>query len=278
MDIFGFVMIRKDKSDFEWDCAFIPDIIEYDISPHKKALLLSHVESVWNNYGNTETYWSVLTDKNYLNRNRTQKQLNTFYETGKSEILCIENTLRRCGVWKELNKKDCMEYGCGVGRMTIHLSNLFQHVTGMDISDGHLNLAKQKLSELNIKNVNLKKIKNLEDLKHLPKYDFIYSVIVLQHNPPPVIAAIIEAFFLLLKTNGIVMFQVPVQKRGYKFIVDDHLNQMNQNKTMEMHIIPQPIVLEIARRCNCFLLEVHNNGWTGSDEFISQSFVFKKGE
>ena len=118
----------------------------------------------------------------------------------------------------------------------------------------------------------------MEDLKHLPKYDFIYSVIVLQHNPPPVIAAIIEAFFLLLKTNGIVMFQVPVQKRGYKFIVDDYLNQMNQNKTMEMHIIPQPIVLEIARRCNCFLLEVHNNGWTGSDEFISQSFVFKKGE
>jgi 2-polyprenyl-3-methyl-5-hydroxy-6-metoxy-1,4-benzoquinol methylase len=279
MNKFGFTIIRKNKYDFDWDCAFIPDKIEYDASPGKKAKLLSHIENIWSNYGSGEAYWSVLTDKKYLNKNRNQKHLNMFYETGKSNVLIIENTLRRCGVWEELNKKDCLEYGCGIGRVTIHLANLFRNITALDISKGHLDLARQKINKLNIKNVNLRKIETFDDLKQLPKYDFIFTVIVLQHNPPPIIAAIIETLFLLLKTNGIVMFQVPVQKKGYRFIVDDYLTQMNQNKTMEMHVIPQPIVLGIARQCNCFLLEVHNDGCTGNEhEYVSQTFVFKKSD
>jgi hypothetical protein len=135
-DKFGFVIIHKNDYDFDWDCAFIPGKIEYDSSPDKIAKLLSHVENVWNNYGKEETYWSVLVDKKFLHKTLTQKYLNEFYEPGKTSILQIENTLRRCGVWEDLNKKDCLEYGCGVGRVTIHLASLFQNVTGLDISNG----------------------------------------------------------------------------------------------------------------------------------------------
>jgi cyclopropane fatty-acyl-phospholipid synthase-like methyltransferase len=112
---------------------------------------LSHVENVWNNYGKEETYWPVLTDKKFLHKTLTQKYLNEFFESGKASILQIENTLRRCGVREGLNKKDCLEYGCGVGRVTIHLASLFQNVTGLDISNGHLDLAEQKTNTLNIK-------------------------------------------------------------------------------------------------------------------------------
>jgi 2-polyprenyl-3-methyl-5-hydroxy-6-metoxy-1,4-benzoquinol methylase len=170
-----------------------------------------------------------------------------------------------------------MEYGCGVGRVTIHLANEFEHITALDISQGHLELAQQRIHTLGIKNITLQRIDSLDLLACLPKYDFIFTVIVLQHNPPPIIAMLIERFFQLLKNNGVVMFQVPVQMAEYRFTMAEYLANMNNNEGKEMHMLPQNVILEIARRNNCYLLEVHNDNSTGApDIFVSQMFVFKK--
>ena len=111
----------------------------------------------------------------------------------------------------------------------------------------------------------------------MQKYDFIFSVIVLQHNPPPIIAIIIEHFFKLLKNNGIVMFQVPVQIKGYNFSVGEYLENMNKYDTMEGHMLSQNAILRIAYQNECYPLEIHNDGWCGHPGYmISQTFVFKK--
>jgi hypothetical protein len=72
------------------------------------------------------------------------------------------------------------------------------------------------------------------------------------------------------------MFQVPVQMAGYRFTMADYLAQMNTNEVMEMHMLPQHVILEIARRNNCYLLEVHNDGWTGEPICLSNVCIQKR--
>jgi len=206
-----------------------------------------------------------------------KKNIDNFYETGKETLKQIENTLKRCGEWENLNRQDCMEYGCGVGRVTIQLAGLFKNVTGIDISQGHLSLAQQRIDNLRIKNIKLQKVNSLDDFEKLLNYDFIFTVIVLQHNPPPIIAIMVERFFKLLKINGIVIFQVPVQIKDYSFSVSDYLKNMNKYDEMEMHMLPQNTILKIAYENNCYPLEIHNDKWTGNMSYIiSQTFVFKR--
>jgi 2-polyprenyl-3-methyl-5-hydroxy-6-metoxy-1,4-benzoquinol methylase len=263
---FGFTIVRlitsPSSSDYNFliDCNFQPCEVEYKSSSENMQKLLAHIESVWNNYGKKETYWSVLTADNFLRKNLSKNNIEAFYESGKATMSQIENTLRRCGEWDTLSRKNCMEYGCGVGRVTIQLSKEFENVTALDISQGHLELAQQRIDILGIKNIKLQRIVSLNFFECLPKYSFIFTVIVLQHNPPPVIAKIIEYFFQLLENKGIVMFQVPVQMLGYSFSIDTYIAKMDETKTMEMHMLPQNVILKIARRNNCHLLEVHNDG------------------
>jgi hypothetical protein len=64
---------------------------------------------------------------------------------------------------------------------------------------------------------------------------------------------------------------------GYKFNVDDYLSGNNKYKGMEMHMLPQNVVLKLAEENGCCLLEVHNEHWTGEPfRYVSQTFVFKK--
>jgi 2-polyprenyl-3-methyl-5-hydroxy-6-metoxy-1,4-benzoquinol methylase len=263
---------------FYLDCCFPPYNVEYKSTAENTNKMIAHIGEIWGNYGKDETYWSVLVADSFLKKNLSKENIDEFYETGKETLRQIENTLKRCGEWEKLNYLDCMEYGCGVGRVTIQLANLFKNVTGLDISTGHLELARRRIDAVGIKNIKLQRVHSLDEIEKLPKYDFIFTVIVLQHNPPPIIAIIIENFFKLLKNSGIVMFQVPVQMRGYSFSVSDYLENMNKYG-MEMHMLQQNIILKIACENKCYPLDIHCDGWIGiQNDWISQTFVFKKME
>ena len=276
---FGFILQRSNNNyiDFITDCSYLPYDVEYKSSSENITKMLLHIVNIWESYGQDETYWSVLTADSFLKENINKDIIENFYDTGKSTMRYIENTLKRCDEWEKLSRQNCMEYGCGVGRVTVQLAKVFKNVTGLDISHGHLKLAEKRINNLCITNINFQRVQNLDELGQLPKYDFIFSVIVLQHNPPPVIAVIIETFFKLLKVSGSVMFQIPVQIKDYSFSISDYLKDMQKYDTMEMHMLPQDKILAIARKNDCSLLECHNDGWVGSpNSMISQTFVFKR--
>ena len=255
---------------------YSPQDIEYEASEKQMARMLSHIESVWGAYGEGETYWSVVTDNAYTEENLTQQALDTFYGSGAATLRQIEMTLRRCGEWGDFRQKLCMEYGCGVGRVTMHLARVFKHVTGMDISTGHLAKAKNYSQKLNLTNIDFQRVGKLTDLEVLSGFDFIFSVIVLQHNPPPIMAQILAHIFKLLKPGGIAMFQLPVRILNYSFHIGSYLANMAAYDSLEMHALPQNVVLKIAREHGCYPLEIQCDAWTGASYMVSQSFVFKK--
>ncbi|MCL6546635.1 MAG: class I SAM-dependent methyltransferase [Bryobacteraceae bacterium] len=77
-----------------------------------------------------------------------------------------------------------LEIGCGIGRMTLALAEVFGEVYGVDVSGEMIRRARALAEAAGIKNVRFYK-NNGMDLKVLRrvKFDFAFSYIVFQHIP-----------------------------------------------------------------------------------------------
>jgi hypothetical protein len=106
-------------------------------------------------------------------------------------------------------------------------------------------------------------------------YDLWFNRLVLQYNPPPLIATILERALTLLRPRGLAIFQVRVYLAGYRFKIDEYLRQQANHGPSEMHLLPQSAILDLAHRAGCRLLEIRQEDSAGMP-WISQFFTFEK--
>jgi 2-polyprenyl-3-methyl-5-hydroxy-6-metoxy-1,4-benzoquinol methylase len=246
--------------------------IEVDVGQPALSSLFDRVASAWTELGATEPHWSVLTHDIYRKQEigRTRGQ---FFETADWDVGVIEACFGRPGLALPSGGK-CLELGCGVGRVTSRLATMFQRVVAVDISQPHLALAAERVRTLGLSNVDLVRLTRVEDLCSLPRYDFLYSRIVLQHNPPPVIAYILRSVLDRLSPGGFCLFQLPTYCDGYRFVLADYLAEPRGG--MEMHVLPQPVVFAILREAGIDLIEAVEDQSTDSGIFQSMTFFGRK--
>lgn len=239
------------------------------------TLLFEHIQKTWYYLGQTEPHWSVLSTEQFKQSN-ISNTTETFYETGKIEVRKLLRLLQNTEIDYQ-SFKSCLEYGCGVGRVTRWLAESFECVYAYDISASHLQLAKNYIESNILDNIKLRQIVEIKDIQILPQVDFIYSVIVLQHNPPPIIELIIRSFMKALNPGGVALFQVPTYRRNYNFKLQEYLSQVNKvgHQKIEMHILPQKTVFEIILSEGCKPIEVMEDDLAGSAH-ISNTFIVQK--
>lgn len=231
------------------------------------------IKAAWSHLGEVKPHFSVITDPQYLPEN-LDGSIDRFWASGEGEAAAAQRLLERFGVG-DLGSRTCVEYGCGVGRVTMGFARRFGQVHGYDISSGHLDVARRRADELDLANIGLHLCaENL--LADLEPCDFFYSKIVFQHNPPPIIARLIRKALACLKPDGIAVFQVPVYAAGYRFRIAEWLAARHR-LDMQMHCLPQPRIFELIAEEDCFPLEVREDNATGApDKYISNTFVVRK--
>ena len=163
-----------------------------------------------------------------------------------------------------------LEIGCGVGRVTSFLAKCFRSVEAVDISRPHLALAEEYVADANVR---FRQITTLDDYGNLSACDIAFSVIVLQHSPPPIMAHVLSCMFKALRPGGVAYFQLPTYADNYRFRLAEYLEQ--EGGGMEMHCLPQRYVYEIADRHDCLPLEVSEDAMTGGIS-LSNTFIFRK--
>jgi SAM-dependent methyltransferase len=252
-----------------------PQQVEVTCDQKRLSQLLNHVEKTWTKLGEQKPYWSVLTWPDFENE-QFEANRRKFYETGRPDMERFQVWASRNGI--ALNPAgSCLEYGCGVGRVTRWLSTIFGEVIACDVSAPHLELARRELQRQGaFRNIRFLEVNSVAALDSLPQVDAVFSMIVLQHNPPPVIGLILSKLLACLRPSGIGYFQVPTRAKGYRFLVDEYLKNRNGKLEMEMHAIPQKDVFAIIRQGGCELLEVQPDGMTGSLDMISNTFLVRK--
>jgi 2-polyprenyl-3-methyl-5-hydroxy-6-metoxy-1,4-benzoquinol methylase len=237
--------------------------------------LFQHIQTTWQSLGETEPYWSVLSADQFT-QTHIEATKEAFYHSGQYAADLLFNTLRRHNI-EPTSFTSCLEYGCGLGRVTRWLAEHFAYVVGYDISQSHLQYAQAYLNEQGLHNVAVHHLQHIHDLDTLPQTDVVYSVIVLQHNPPPIIAIILNALLRSLKPGGVAFIQVPTYQLGYSFSLQTYLNTAATQQKLEMHVLPQSEVFEIVRQAGASVLEVLEDNWTGFGyNSVSNTFLIQK--
>ncbi len=137
-----------------------------------------------------------------------------------------------------------LEIGCGVGRMTVPLSDLFARVDGVDVSPEMVSQAREALR--NRTNVTVY-VNNGVDLSMFPneQFDFAYSGIVFQHIPrKSIVDGYIRETWRVLRPESVFKFQVqgcPIDEKDANTWVGVGFNEAEMR--------------QIASRCGFQILE-----------------------
>lgn len=232
--------------------------LQVDLDPPQESLtkLFEHTQSTWRVLGKSKPLWSVLSIEEFKDE---AGAIASFYDSGYGAAQQLKNTLIRNRIDPD-SLHTCLEFGCGLGRVTLWLARDFDQVYAYDISSNHLAEAKRLIPEKS-DNIEWLQLHKLEDLDALKCVDLVYSIIVLQHNPPPIIERAIKALLRALNKGGVAVLQVPTYRMGYEFETKEYLHETSDS--IEVHFFPQKAIFEIIRTENCVVLEVLEDAHLG---------------
>lgn len=234
-----------------------------------EARLWARVIGAWEALGREAPHWSVLTAERY----RPERIAETgaeFARSGEAEGRLADAALARLpGL--DPARAHCLELGCGVGRATRALAKRFAQVTGVDVSPGHLAVAEADFAAEGVENARFRRVAGPADYAALPAHDFLFSRIVLQHNPPPVQCAMLSRLFARLASGGAALFQLVTHIHGYAYALEADLARPDGG--MEMHALPQERVFALMAEAGLVPVEVQEDSAAG-DRAIHRSHVF----
>ncbi len=246
--------------------------VEWQADETVLAVLLAHVKVAWTRLGQERPHWSVLSS-DYFSPENIGRTEGAFFASGARSRDALLGCLARHKL-PVARLQNVFEFGCGLARVTPYLAQSFSRVTACDVSPTHLQIARAVVQRSGLNNISLR----LADHPHFAMtepFDLWCSQLVLQHNPPPVIALILQRCFSLLAPGGVAIFQVPTYAAGYRFNIADYLERLPSYTGIEVHLLPQEVIFRIAHERRCIPLEVWQDelvgpGWT------SQTFSFQK--
>lgn len=246
--------------------------VETTATAEDLSYMASNIAREWRNFGQTEPHWSVLTGEQFRAEN-IENNIDDLYVSGDQEVSYIMSAVKRSGAWKNDGVR-ALDFGCGVGRLTLALAPHVSHITGIDISPAHLQHAVSRAEEMGVTNVSFQPIETIYEIELLSGFDLIISLIVLQHNPPPVMVELLRMLLSRLNEGGTAVLQMPTYIVGQDFSVADYRSE--KQASMEMNAIPQRVVYQIVEQAGCRLLEVREDGYMDTDIGLSHTFVIQK--
>jgi len=164
---------------------------------------LEELKKNWTKFGKTDPLWAIIS---WPDKKGRKWRLDEFFETGEKEISSIIKVID--SVNPNLERKQALDFGCGVGRLTQALAAYFDEVAGVDIAPSMVKVAKRYNRFGDRCKYYLNEMESLA-LFTDNKFDFVYSNLVLQHMRPEYSKGYIREMLRVLKPGGILIFQQP---------------------------------------------------------------------
>jgi SAM-dependent methyltransferase len=240
--------------------------------PEVLARMFERIQAQWTALGSREPYWSVLTDDRYR-MDRIEESREAFFRTGHADRQLIEASLARNRIAPDPDRVG-VELGCGVGRASIRIAPLFRELHAYDISPGNLALAERHAAEAGVRNIRFHLLRSVEDYAGLEGFDFFFSRLVLQHNPPPVQRHMLQQIVAKARPGALLFFQVFTYWTAYGFDAARYLAEPVRD--MEVHCLPQSTVFSVLGNGGCRVIEVMEDDCVGTTEGISCTFLARK--
>ncbi|TAD75095.1 MAG: class I SAM-dependent methyltransferase [Sphingomonadales bacterium] len=159
----------------------------------------------WRLWGERDPYYGVLTSPQFR-KDKISANRQIFFDDGQAFVGHWLTEIERH--FGGLPRGRALDFGCGVGRLTIPLSDHFESVTGLDISQGMLNEARHNSADRNIEYLLSDDTLSLVD----GTFDFVNSIMVLQHIPVARGMAIMSKLLARVRKGGACLIQVSTKR------------------------------------------------------------------
>lgn len=137
------------------------------------ALLYRDTDKDWQQIGDDNPFWGVLTAPQFHRDALTPESIETFYASGVNDMEWLAARVER-HFGRPLTATRALDFGCGVGRLTRAMRKFATSIVGLDVSPGMLARAREVADDT------IRFQSALTD----EQFDWLHSFIVFQHIPP----------------------------------------------------------------------------------------------
>lgn len=266
-----------------------------------KPLELGELKKNWHEFGRRDPLWAILAEPGKKNNRWNVEE---FFRTGEQDVAAILRYIEELPFG--LRRRRALDFGCGVGRLTQALSGRFDECYGVDIARSMIRLAKK----LNRHGRRCRYVLNERNDLRIFKadtFDFICTLITLQHMKPEYSRKYILEFLRLLAPGGMLFFQLPAahtaphpaahhrapeeesaeaqaaKRRGlihglYEKAAELYrakVSRAGRDPVMEMHFVPREEVLRLVEENGGKVVSVQDDFSCGADWLSFRYFVTK---
>lgn len=166
------------------------------------ARLIERLAQDWEDAASEALYWSI------IGRDvATAAERDAFDASGRATVAGV---LSRGDEWgRPQQRRRALDFGCGAGRLTRALADLFDEAVGVDISQRMLDEARASSTRHANCSFELLSTPDLSSYE-TASFDLVLSHLVLQHLPDEaLIIRCVEEFVRVVRPGGLVAFQLP---------------------------------------------------------------------
>src|SRR5215208_2984984 len=157
-------------------------------------------DAAWERYGKLDSYFGVYTEAQYKTENLDASALEKLFRSGEENVRSLLKVAQE-HFDSGFQPTRALDFGCGVGRLTIPLAGMCSHVVGADVAPSMLEEARRNVRNKAISNVDL--VVADDKLSRVTgTFDLLVSFNVFQHIVPRRGKTILEAMIARLEEGG----------------------------------------------------------------------------
>ncbi|MBV8812229.1 MAG: class I SAM-dependent methyltransferase [Acidobacteriaceae bacterium] len=169
---------------------------------------MENTDTHWKQWGKLDPYHGVLFQEKYK-RSSLDENLSEFFDTGESYIGSLMKYIEL--LYPGLPRRTAVDFGCGVGRLSIPLAKRFENVIAVDISPAMLDEARKNCASFGVSNTEFVSSDDL--VSKVPSgVQLVQSYIVFQHIPVNRGLPIAKHLLKRLAPGGVCALHVPVDR------------------------------------------------------------------
>lgn len=169
-------------------------------------------ETFWDEFAEADPYFAVSSFEKFYKENLDESLITEFFESGEEYVERIWNEIER-SLGRAFKPERALDFGCGLGRLTIPIAKRSGKAVAVDISQKMLDEA--RANSVRFKAANVEFIKGDDELSALTgKFDFVHSFIVIQHIRPGTGYVMIGRLLDLLEDSGFGALHVTYHHPG----------------------------------------------------------------
>lgn len=168
----------------------------------------------WTDLASEHPYWTVLAEPQYRANRIGPAEVRQFYETGEREVADTLANVRRF-IDPAFRPNRSLDYGSGMGRLTIPIARASDFAFGIDLSEPMLQASRAAAAKQGVSNVEFVHADGfLEAPDENYQLDFVHSYIVLQHIHPRIGMRITDTLLRRLNRGGVAALHFTFGRRA----------------------------------------------------------------